>query len=936
MFSFRPTPAPLLTLFLVAACQGETPPGQTYFDRVISPILTQSCARGSSGCHAADPQDPFAFAAGNLDVTTYENLRRRPDVLRTHGAYPVPFLLAKAVGETDELRIVYRGTQLPMRIPHAGGALLAVGSPAFNTLQSWLNNGAREDGQREPDVARMGSGPCSTGVPEDFDEASVTSTQAYQQNGGAFDAAQNVLTTVGCNAGTCHGAPQSDFYLTCGENGRQRAWNFRQLWAFSADPVDRSEMLWRPVSGGGTHTGGRHYTGPNDPKYVTMADFARAVGPMPVTRPAPQAFFEERIMPILLERGCAAAGCHSPVAMNDFKLRAGSNGFFSPVALEKNYHAAKTDFMAFEVPDVRRGRLVAKNLFPQNGGIAHRGGPLLELQGGGADPAACPSPYDAAASSPFCAFVEWARLERAAEGNPNGGARLPVVYVERDATAASLLDVAAHQPGDLRVADATVTGGRIVPPLANARSLLGGCGVGAEADVRAPDVKNDGETVVFALRPSASATLQLWTVKTDGSGCQPLLAESGVQNFDPAWSPDGDWIVYASTKAGGSSRRLGLPQSDLWRIPAAGGAAERMTFLSNSELGPQFMREGRVTMTTEKVDQRDPQSGFYQLAGRRMNWDLTDYHPLLAQRAQSPVDPSDPGMQNPSIGFAQATEIREGLDGNFLLVVSAAGAPASAGTLAVFNRSVGPFENGRRDPGYLASVTFHQPAAGGSYRSPFPMPDGRILASHAGGGLDFDLVAVDPVTHARETLLAAPRAQLEAVVALRYEARPLYQNRRQLVFGGGQDRGDLSHANVHFLDAPMLATLLGANLRRGRDPTPFRAADRLVFLGADGGQLGSAMLAADGSARVRAPSGTPLYIALFNGGTPLFVMSEEHQFGPGENISLGVREEVFDGVCAGCHGSVSGREIEIGALPDALTGASESLSKSASPVAVGP
>jgi hypothetical protein len=233
-------------------------------------------------------------------------------------------------------------------------------------------------------------------------------------------------------------------------------------------------------------------------------------------------------------------------------------------------------------------------------------------------------------------------------------------------------------------------------------------------------------------------------------------------------------------------------------------------------------------------------------------------------------------------------------------------------------------------------VTFHQPAAGGSYRSPFALPDGRIMASHAGGGLDFDLVAVDPVTHERTTLLGGARAQLEAVVALRYEARPLYENRRQLVFGGAQDRSDAAHATVHFLDAPMLATLLGANLRRGRDPTPFRAADRLVFFGADGGQLGSAMLAADGSARVRAPAGTPLYMALFNGGTPVFVMSEEHQFGPGENISLGVREELFDGVCGGCHGSVSGKEIDIGALPDALTGASESLSKTASPVAVGP
>ena len=57
---------------------------------------------------------------------------------------------------------------------------------------------------------------------------------------------------------------------------------------------------------------------------------------------------------------------------------------------------------------------------------------------------------------------------------------------------------------------------------------------------------------------------------------------------------------------------------------------EQMTFLLNSELSPAFMQDGRVSFTAEKAT-----PDFYQLSGRRMNWDLTDYHPLLAQRAQS-------------------------------------------------------------------------------------------------------------------------------------------------------------------------------------------------------------------------------------------------------------------------------------------------------------
>src|SRR5262249_6596588 len=163
-------------------------------------------------------------------------------------------------------------------------------------------------------------------------------------------------------------------------------------------------------------------------------------------------------------------------------------------------------------------------------------------------------------------------------------------------------------------------------------------------------------------------------------------------------SPDGANVVFASTRAGGMSKRLNLPQSDLWRMAYPGGAPERMTFLSNSEIGPQFMRDGRVRMTTEEVDGKDPQNGFYQPSRPRINWDLTDYHPLLGQRAQSPEDPaSSGGTVRDSVGFAQAVTIREGFDGNFVLIFGPARARAGAGTIGTFNRSIGPFERGRND-----------------------------------------------------------------------------------------------------------------------------------------------------------------------------------------------------------------------------------------------
>jgi hypothetical protein len=161
----------------------------------------------------------------------------------------------------------------------------------------------------------------------------------------------------------------------------------------------------------------------------------------------------------------------------------------------------------------------------------------------------------------------------------------------------------------------------------------------------------------------------------------------------------------------------------------------------------------------------------------------------------------------------------------------------------------------------------------------------------------------------------------------------------------------------------MVFTVLTGNLRRGRPVDAFRAA-RYVVVEQEGmcpagscsrtnglyesrTLLGRAELASGGSARIRVPSGTGVVLSLQDAvGNTIVRMSEEHQLGPGEAISLGIRETItnaagddvrlFDAVCGGCHGSVSGRELDVLVTPDALTGASQSLSQNADPTTIGP
>src|SRR5207247_2567226 len=97
----------------------------------------------------------------------------------------------------------------------------------------------------------------------------------------------------------------------------------------------------------------------------------------------------------------------------------------------------------------------------------------------------------------------------------------------------------------------------------------------------------------------------------------------------------------------------------------------------------------------------------------------------------------------------------------------------------------------------------HAGAAAG-YRSPFYMPDGRILVSYAAlPSLAWKIVALDPRTGAQTDLITGTNgAAVDAVIAYKYPARSTYLNRRQLVFGGNADPSDLAHAVMHMPDAP--------------------------------------------------------------------------------------------------------------------------------------
>jgi hypothetical protein len=76
----------------------------------------------------------------------------------------------------------------------------------------------------------------------------------------------------------------------------------------------------------------------------------------------------------------------------------------------------------------------------------------------------------------------------------------------------------------------------------------------------------------------------------------------------------------------------------------------------------------------------------------------------------------------------------------------------------------------------------------------------------------------------------------------------------------------------------------------------------------------------------------PLILELVDAsGAPVLTMTEEHQVAAGEYVTPGVPRKLFNGICGGCHGSVSGEELDVSVTPDALTGASVSKSRDMDP-----
>jgi TolB protein len=108
--------------------------------------------------------------------------------------------------------------------------------------------------------------------------------------------------------------------------------------------------------------------------------------------------------------------------------------------------------------------------------------------------------------------------------------------------------------------------------------------------------------------------VDIWVANADGTNAHPFATGPTWQWF-PRWSPDGAWLAYTDEAVGGpwlSSGPTGpetgqgpqgpvfagvdgasLPEAELWRMPAAGGAAQRITNAAGDDRSGSWSPDGK-------------------------------------------------------------------------------------------------------------------------------------------------------------------------------------------------------------------------------------------------------------------------------------------------------------------------------------------------------
>jgi hypothetical protein len=266
---------------------------------------------------------------------------------------------------------------------------------------------------------------------------------------------------------------------------------------------------------------------------------------------------------------------------------------------------------------------------------------------------------------------------------------------------------------------------------------------GAVAD---PEISYDGLKVIFSMRQTRNESFKIFEMNIDGTNLR-RLTNSSFDDCDPVYLPNGK-IVFSSNRRNIRDEYERREVENLHTMNADGGNIQCVSFNNSDDFDPVVMADGRVVWTR------------WEHHGTQNRFPLFFTHP----DGQSTFLFFAPHNRN----FFHARELPDGkvvaVMSNMVLV--------DRGPLVILNsdRTTG---DPPADGDYL-NITPNVPLGGGtqgSFKYPFPLPDGRIVASFSPTGPDGDyglytigrnggnltLLYNDLQTHEMDPVVVAPR-----------------------------------------------------------------------------------------------------------------------------------------------------------------------------------
>ena len=646
-------------------------------------------------------------------------------------------------------------------------------------------------------------------------------------------------------------------------------------------------------------------------------------------------------MPVLLQRGCALETCHSPNGFNDFRLRPGVGRV--PLAAGPAPQLRGRAARVHGARHARRAPVAPGEEEPrsrQTGGITHRGGAAA----GGTRPRQ-PRPLPARRSTPpppprFCT-IDGVAPPRARRITPPrssplaAGSVVPLAFVARPA------DRRRRRSSSTPSAAAPTCGWPTPPRRRRPRRAVD------QRPQRARPLRRawPAAPTSTCAAPSGATTAASWCsppAQGDGGGLDLWLLDAGAparcrapdQRQRPAGRarcgcttstrcsrPTAAWCSPRPARGTLTLKRL-LPNADLYRVgpDLDFGSAEHD---DRAARAASWRRRSCRTASSPSPPRRRRPS-FYQLSGRRINWDLTDYHPLLAQRAQS-----DDTFGNDRARRSATSRRPRSARGWTATSCSSCRTPAPGAAAARWRSSTarsGPFEEGRGE------VTFLRALVHRSTRRPPAAPARRASTARrsrcptARSWRRTRPTSTDPAARRaplrsgrRSTPAAARRRMLlaggdlslvEASAGLQARRRgccsatcPSWCSAAAPAADGDGDRALPRSAHAGHAagrqPAPRAATsppsTAPASWRSTTSAAPPSATPDPVALMGSERVFTQRQLLGVGAARVGrlaeggcCPPRKPLIFELQDGGRkPIFTMREEHQLGPGETHLAG-------------------------------------------------